>query len=131
MSHKIPTIIILSFSLSRSIFWKTIGFHYHSHLHKVTIWDKHYCYQNSCTEYNSPSRYQYRRPLYVGDGTYSFFLSAALHSVIPCRCDNVQILRVRTFFHQSGLSCLLQLYTRLHLSEYRKFWNTERWKSFN
>ena len=31
----------------------------------------------------------------------------------------------------SGLSCLLQLYTWLHLSDYRKFWNTERWKSFD
>ena len=26
---------------------------------------------------------------------------------------------------------LLQLYTRLHLSDYPKFWNTERWKSFD
>ena len=31
----------------------------------------------------------------------------------------------------SGLPCLLQLYTRLHLSDYRTFWNTERWKSFD
>ena len=30
-----------------------------------------------------------------------------------------------------GLPCLMQLYTRLHLSDYRKFWNTERCKSFN
>ena len=26
----------------------------------------------------------------------------------------------------SGLPCLLQVYTRLHLSDYPKFWNTER-----
>ena len=31
----------------------------------------------------------------------------------------------------SGLPCLLHLYTRLHLSDYSKFWNTERWKSFD
>ena len=28
----------------------------------------------------------------------------------------------------SGLPYLLQLYTRLYLSDHRKFWNTERWK---
>ena len=26
----------------------------------------------------------------------------------------------------SGLPCLLQFYTMLRLSDYRKFWNTER-----
>ena len=26
----------------------------------------------------------------------------------------------------SGLPCLLQLYTGLHLSDYRKFWNTKK-----
>ena len=31
----------------------------------------------------------------------------------------------------SGLPCLLQHFNRLHLSDYRKFWSTERWKSFN
>ena len=30
----------------------------------------------------------------------------------------------------SGLPCLLQVYTRFHLSDYRIFWNNERWKSF-
>ena len=31
----------------------------------------------------------------------------------------------------SGLPCLLQLYTSLHLLDYRKVWNIERWKSFD
>ena len=31
----------------------------------------------------------------------------------------------------SVLPCLLQIYNRLHLQDYRKFWNTERWKSFD
>ena len=31
----------------------------------------------------------------------------------------------------SGLPCLLQLYTKLYLSDYRKFWKTERWRSFD
>ena len=31
----------------------------------------------------------------------------------------------------SGLPCLLQLKTRSYLSDYRKNWNTERWKSFD
>ena len=31
----------------------------------------------------------------------------------------------------SSLPCLLQIYTRLHLSDYREFWNTERLKSFD
>ena len=56
--------------------------------------------------------------------------------VPPCFLPNlvpVPVLRVQTFFSSdfSGLSCLLQLFTRLHLSDYRKFWNTEKWKSFD
>ena len=30
----------------------------------------------------------------------------------------------------SGLACLLHLYTRLNLLDYRKLWNNGRWKSF-
>ena len=33
--------------------------------------------------------------------------------------------------HFSGLPCVLQFFTGLHLSDYRKFLNTERWKSSN
>ena len=42
-------------------------------------------------------------------------------------------LRVRAFFSQdcSGLPRLLYLYNWFHVSDYRNFWNTERWKSFN
>ena len=34
------------------------------------------------------------------------------------------------FIRHFGLPCLMQLYIRLHLRDYRKFWNTERCKSF-
>ena len=47
-------------------------------------------------------------------------------------CTSVVTLRVPTFcIRLPGFPCLLQLYTRLHSSDYRSFWNTERWKSFD
>ena len=47
---------------------------------------------------------------------------------------NVARLFKGTIFFSSVLSdllCLLQRYTRFRLSDERKFWNTERWKSFD
>ena len=34
---------------------------------------------------------------------------------------------VLSLWHYSGLPFLVQLLTWLHVSEYRNFWNTERW----
>ena len=48
--------------------------------------------------------------------------------------DKSEVLSIKgTNAFSSDFSGLLQLYTRLHLSDYcrPKFWNTERWKFFD